>query len=119
MSVGEARVEHRPHPFPRRPFKTDHVLGSNQGLHEDRFERAFGHGASNRDLIRHVRIGDHEVLVAQGPEVNVKEIAELVFLADVLCVEVRMAILGELLDAVPADLEMTPDKVMRWAWLKA
>lgn len=112
MPHREAGVEHGADGPPRRALQPDHVLEAEELAHVDCFERGFGEAGGDGDLVGDVRIGDHEELVAKGPEVDVEEFLQLVLARYVVGVDVGVGVGGEVGDAVASYEEVAEKRVV-------
>ena len=117
MPTREAGVEHRPHHLPSCTLQTNHIRHSKQPVHIVSFKRALAQSTGHCDLICYLRVCDEEELFPKRPEVEIEEFPEIVFTAEVVCVDVGMDIWGEVLRALAGDEEMAPDWMVGWSGL--
>jgi hypothetical protein len=104
MAMGKARIEHGPEPFPGRSVQAYYVVTAEQFSRIKCDLGALVEGLPRCDPLGHdFRIRDVEPSGPKGPQVDIKEVAEVVLFLDVTAPRMGVSLGGEMLMAVGCD----------------
>lgn len=104
MPIRKARIEHRPEPLPSRPVQPYHVVMAEQFIQIKRDLRALVEGLpSSHPLGCDFRIREEEPSGPKGPQVEIKEVADVVLFLDVTAPRMRVSFWREMLLTVGSD----------------
>jgi hypothetical protein len=120
VPICEARIEHRPEPFPCGPVQPHHVVVAEQFAQIEHNLWALVEGlAGSHPLGRDIRIRDEEPSRAKRPQVKIKNVAKLVLLLDVSAPSMRVSLWRKVLLTVGCDWKIPKqERRPRWGWLE-